>query len=207
MAAGSAVVPNRRGARSREAVLDAAVRVMAEHGYEAATVARIVDEAGIPPSSIYHYFGSKEGVLLAVLERGAGRFMADLPGATRRVGTQEQHLQALVSVTASTLERHPDFLRLLIVLATQPRKDGHVQAVVERVRALALDSLRGQFALVFGIEADGALAHDLARFTLAAFDGAFVAAQVSPDVRLASLLDDLPVALLAIRRRKRAPAR
>jgi AcrR family transcriptional regulator len=83
------VVPNRRGERSREAVLDAAERVMAERGYEAATVASLVEEAGVPASSIYHYFGSKEGVLLAVMERGAERF-------------HEAHPAARFSVSAST---------------------------------------------------------------------------------------------------------
>ena len=77
------VTPNRRGMRSRELVLDAAERVMAEHGYEAATLARVVAEAGIPMSSVYHYFGSKDGILLAVMERGADRFFADLPELTR----------------------------------------------------------------------------------------------------------------------------
>jgi AcrR family transcriptional regulator len=55
------VTPNRRGARSREAVLDAAERLIAENGFEAATVGALVKAAGIPASSIYHYFGSKEG--------------------------------------------------------------------------------------------------------------------------------------------------
>jgi AcrR family transcriptional regulator len=40
---------------------------MAEHGFEAATLASVVEESGIPMSSIYHYFGSKDGILLAVL--------------------------------------------------------------------------------------------------------------------------------------------
>ena len=79
MAARAEVTPNRRGLRSRELVLDAAERVMAEHGFEAATLARVVTEAGIPMSSVYHYFGSKDGILLAVMERGADRFFADLP--------------------------------------------------------------------------------------------------------------------------------
>ena len=34
---------------------------------------------GIPMSSVYHYFGSKDRILLAVMERGADRFFADLP--------------------------------------------------------------------------------------------------------------------------------
>ncbi len=67
------VTPNRRGVKSRELVLDAAERVMAEHGFEAATLACVVTEAGIPMSSVYHYFGSKDGILLAVMKRGADR--------------------------------------------------------------------------------------------------------------------------------------
>ena len=66
---------------------------MAEHGYDAATVAALVDEAGVPASSIYHYFGSKEGVLLAVMERGAERFFEALPILDRRIGSQADHLR------------------------------------------------------------------------------------------------------------------
>src|SRR6476660_3248291 len=110
MAVRREVMPNRRGERSREAVLDAAERVMAERGFEAATVASLVEEAGVPASSIYHYFGSKEGILLAVMERGADRFFDALPDIDRRVGSQAEHLRLLVEATAETLERHPDFL-------------------------------------------------------------------------------------------------
>ena len=88
MSAPAEVRPNRRGVKSRERVLDAAERVMAEHGFEAATLARVVEEAGIPMSSVYHYFGSKDRILLAVMERGAARFFADLPDLSRRPGAR-----------------------------------------------------------------------------------------------------------------------
>jgi AcrR family transcriptional regulator len=67
------ITPNRRGARSREAVLDAAERLIAQHGYKAATVAALVEEAGVAASSIYHHFDCKQGVVLATLERVAER--------------------------------------------------------------------------------------------------------------------------------------
>src|SRR5580692_2792203 len=151
MATGAEVKPNRRGVKSRELVLDAAERVMAQDGYEAATLARVVEEAGIPMSSVYHYFGSKDGILLAVMERGAERFFAELPTPTERRGRPAQHLESLFADLIAALDRHPDFLRLLIVFATQPRAagGGDVQAVVDRVRALALDGLRAQLALAF----------------------------------------------------------
>ena len=196
------VTPNRRGARSREAVLDAAERLMAEHGYEAATVAALVEEAGIPPSSIYHYFGSKEGVLLAVMERGAERFFEALPDLDRRPGTQAEHLRALVDIVAATLERHPDFLRILVVMAAQPINagEGEVHRVVNRVREMALVRLRVQMEIVFGIDRHSKGADQLARFALAAFDGAFVAHQSHPEVTLDGLLAHLPAALIAVRR-------
>jgi AcrR family transcriptional regulator len=196
------VTPNRRGARSRELVLDAAERLMAEKGYGAATVAALVEESGVPASSVYHYFGSKEGVLLAVMERGAERFFAALPDFDRRVGSQASHLDALVETVAATLERNPDFLRILVVMATQPvnADGGEVHRVVNRVRELALEQLRTQMEIVFGLDRASQKTDHLARFALAAFDGAFVAWQSNPRLHLRDLVRHLPAALVAVRR-------
>lgn len=210
MARNSEVTPNRRGEKSREAVLHAAERVMAKQGYEAATVASLVEEAGVPASSIYHYFGSKEGVLLAVMERGAERFHEALPEPTRRRGSQSHHLRRLVASIVEGLERRPDFLRLILVMATQPRVNGNgeVDVVVERVRELALARLRNQMDIAFGIDPGSPQADHLARFALAAIEGAFVATQGDPRLSLGELLEHLPAALVAIRRelRRTGPA-
>src|SRR5215831_12726504 len=151
MSAPAEVRPNRRGVKSRERVLDAAERIMATRGFDAATLARVVEESGIPMSSVYHYFGSKDRILLAVMERGADRFFADLPDLTRRPGRPAQHLARVVSAVIGTLERHPDFLRLLIVFSAQPPADDEeIQSVVRRIREHALDLLRAQIATAFG---------------------------------------------------------
>jgi hypothetical protein len=75
-----------------------------------------------------------------------------------------------------------------------------VHRVVNRVRELALERLRNQMQIVFGIDRDSDDADHLARFALAAFGGAFVAYQSDPEVRLGELLRHLPVALMAVRR-------
>ena len=188
--------------KSRELVLDAAERVMAEHGYEAATVARVVEEAGIPLSSVYHYFGSKEGILLAVMERGADRFFTDLPPWDRRAGRPAEHLAAVLAGAVRILERHPHFLRLLIVLAVQPpaADDGEVQAVIGRIRGQARQLLRAQIGLAFGDDPHSPATDQLARFALAAIDGAFLACQADRGVTLGQLLQPLPAALPAARR-------
>ena len=202
MAVRADVTPNRRGMKSRELVLDAAERVMAEHGFEAATLARVVEEAGIPLSSVYHYYGSKDGILLAVMERGAESFFADLPIPNRRHGRPAEHLATVLSTTARTLERHPNFLRLLIVFAVQPpaSSGGEIEAVVTRVRQLGLDRLREQIALAFGDDPNSPMTIRLARIALAAIDGAFVASQADPAVTLEELLEPLVPAIVGARR-------
>ena len=202
MATRDDVTPNRRGVKSRELVLDAAERVMSEHGFEAATVARVVAEAGIPLSSVYHYYGSKDGILLAVMERGAERFFADLPEWDRRTGRPAQHLARIISAAIRTLELHPNFLRLLIVLAAQPPdgERGEIRAVIGRIRDRALGLLRGQIGLAFGDDPGSPATDQLARFALAAIDGAFVASQTDPEVGLEWLLEPLAPALVSARR-------
>ena len=202
MATRSEVRPNRRGVRSRELVLDAAERLMAEHGFEAATLARVVEEAGIPMSSVYHYYGSKDGILLAVMERGAERFFADLPEWNRRLGSPARHLSTVLSTAARTLERHPSFLRLLIVFAVQPPAGGgeEIEVVVARVRRLGLDRLREQIALAFGDDPSSPVTVQLARTALATIDGAFVASQADSTVTLEELLQPLAPAVVAVRR-------
>jgi AcrR family transcriptional regulator len=208
MATRSEVTPNRRGVKSRELVLDAAERVMSEHGFEATTVARVVEEAGIPMSSVYHYYGSKDGILLAVLERGAERFYDDLPEWDRRIGRPAEHVETIIRTVASTLERHPNFLRLLIVFAVQPPAvaGGEVQLVISRVRRQALERIRQQLAIAFGDDPGSLVMTKLARFVLASIDGAFLASQAD-EGSVEHLLEPVAPAVVAARRALQRAAR
>ncbi|HSM33481.1 MAG TPA: TetR/AcrR family transcriptional regulator [Anaerolineae bacterium] len=63
----SAVLSDRR-----EAILDVAERLIRTVGYERTSIQAIQDELGISRGAVYHYFGSKEDLLEAVVERMAG---------------------------------------------------------------------------------------------------------------------------------------
>ena len=197
-----AVTPNRRGMKSRELVLDAAERVMATDGFEAATLARVVAESGIPMSSVYHYYGSKDGILLAVMERGAERFFADLPDPDRRVGPAAGAPAPGRRDGGRDLGAPPELPaaldRLCDPAAAQRRGRGRRD---RRARArAALDRLRKQISIAFDDDPRAARTDQLARFALAAFDGAFVAWQTDPGATLGRLLAPLPAALAAARR-------
>ena len=58
----------RAGASStREAVLEAARRRFAGHGYEAATIRAIAADAGVDPALVHHFYGSKEQLFVAAM--------------------------------------------------------------------------------------------------------------------------------------------
>ncbi len=71
--------PTRRGrpGHDREAVLDAAVALFNERGYDATSVADVAGRLGVTKSALYHHFSSKE----AVLELALGRALDSLEAA------------------------------------------------------------------------------------------------------------------------------
>lgn len=56
-----------KGLAKREEILDAALRVVAEHGYRKASVREIADAVELSPAGLLHYFGSKEELFVAIL--------------------------------------------------------------------------------------------------------------------------------------------
>src|SRR6478752_8247470 len=60
--------PYRTGVRRREQIIGAATAVFAEYGYAGGSVRTIADRVGVSPASLLQHFGSKEGLLMAVLQ-------------------------------------------------------------------------------------------------------------------------------------------
>lgn len=56
-------------AARRQQILDAAVEVIGEQGYQRATIRQIAKQAGVADGTIYNYFDNKDGLLLALVER------------------------------------------------------------------------------------------------------------------------------------------
>lgn len=190
------------GATSREAILDAAEELMAAHGFAGASISRIEKASGLPASSIYWHFGSKDGVLLAMMQRGAERFFASLPHTADFDGSPHERIDAALATAARLLDEHPQFLRLLITLGLQHSDgDPEVMALVRDVRRQARARL--EEALVDALaelpddERDEASA-EIARFGVAVADGAFIGRHIDGDLDLAQMFGEVGVALEAM---------
>jgi AcrR family transcriptional regulator len=173
-----------QGESSRELILDAAEQLMATRGYAATAISDIRKDCGLPASSIYWHFGSKEGVLAAVMERGAQRFFAAIPrhGDTSAALDVEVQLAA----TAKLLAEHPVFLRLVYLLALERTDDRAVGAAVRRVRDTAAAGFRVAIATLLppDVPQDKAarVLSELTALAMAISDGVFIADHVEPDV-------------------------
>lgn len=59
---------------SKEIILNCALKLFAEQGYNAVGISAIVEAAGITKPTLYYFYHSKEGVLREILEQYYGRF-------------------------------------------------------------------------------------------------------------------------------------
>jgi AcrR family transcriptional regulator len=192
------------GVESRRRIVDAAAALMAERGFAGTSIAAVSQRSGLPSGSIYWHFESKEALLGAVVEEGARRWFDELPLGDNLPNDPTERAIALLDVVATSLQRHPEFLRLLLVIALERREvDAASLAVIQRVRALALDRIRGLLRGVFDVldpSVAERLAHQFTPFVLCVADGAFVARHVDPDTDVRRIFDVLRRALTALAR-------
>ncbi len=89
------VPPAERDEHTRSRLLRAAVQVFNKKGYSAASVREIVEIANVTKPALYYHFGSKEGVLAAILHEGLEEFRRTAVRAMEAPGTTRERLTRL----------------------------------------------------------------------------------------------------------------
>lgn len=74
----AAVRRQRRRADRRDAMLDAALAIVMEHGLESLTIARLATQLDMATGAMYRYFSSKTGLVAALQQREVLALSADL---------------------------------------------------------------------------------------------------------------------------------
>lgn len=103
-------------------MLDAAGALFSEKGYEAATLAEVVARSGGSLSTLYELFGSKAGLLVAMVHERCGRIATVIDGATLAGDEPATALRDIGRYLRTQLI-DPDGIALLrIVIAESPRQ-------------------------------------------------------------------------------------
>lgn len=116
----------------RAGILEVAVALFNEQGYDATSVADLAARLGLTKSALYHHFDSKEQLLEAALDDALGALegVLDEPGAT--TGTPAERLDHVLHAAVDVLiDRLPSVTLLLRVRGNSPTE----RAALERRRA------------------------------------------------------------------------
>jgi AcrR family transcriptional regulator len=138
---------------TRDALLDAASRLFALHGAGDVSLRQLAGEAGVTPAMVHYYFGSKEGLHDAMLERTFDRVLERVAAVAARVRSEEggpdERLGDLLEVLVQTFAAEPWVPTLVVreVFSEGGRfRDRFVQSYASRMAALLPDIIREQIS-------------------------------------------------------------
>jgi AcrR family transcriptional regulator len=102
--------------RSNDRILKKALELFSEKGYDATSVREICEAAGITKPTLYHFYGSKEGVYRAIVEGALERLRADLALALAGEGSLRDRLVRMAQAYVEATRREPDLARFIMAL-------------------------------------------------------------------------------------------
>lgn len=102
-----------KGAQTRRAVLDAAIRCFGRNGYRATSVADIARDAGVGGTVPYAYFPNKEALFLAAVDEDAAGVIQEGLARVQDVPDIRGWHDDLIFTLVAAVERHPLARRLL----------------------------------------------------------------------------------------------
>ena len=113
---------------NRAGILNAALQLFAARGYDAVGVQEIVEAAGITKPTLYHYYGSKQGLLKALLETYQQPLTEAVQTAADYHGDLPRTLELLTEAYFTFARQNPVFYRMLLAVYFAPRdSEAHQQ--------------------------------------------------------------------------------
>jgi AcrR family transcriptional regulator len=126
-----------RDAGMEDRILDSAFAVFGELGFQATTLKRIAQGAGISSGSVYTYFPDKESLFKAAVNRGWASFIEELETMSRGRLLRAERIAVLLDKGFSTLEAALPLIRGMLFEAS---KQNLVEPNVDRL-CLAIGEL------------------------------------------------------------------
>ena len=100
-------------ATSAERILSTALPLFATKGYDATSVREICEAAGITKPTLYHFFGSKDGVLQALVQTGFQQYRALVNAAMDTPGSFKDRVKVLTRSVFQSASSKPLFWRFI----------------------------------------------------------------------------------------------
>ena len=125
-------VKQRRGEETTRRLLDAALTVHAEGGQDGFTVQAVVAESGVSLGSLYHHFGSFDGLAAALYARCMAELLDTIVAALTRARTARGGVRAVVTAYLGFTADEPARARFIHASAYA----GYLPAHAEKIAAV-----------------------------------------------------------------------
>lgn len=116
---------------NKEEILKSALSLFSARGYDAVGIQEIVDMAGITKPTMYHYFGSKNGLLTSIMEDHFRKLFLVLGLETVYRGDLALTLTGIVRTYFNFASKYPEFYRMHLSLWFSPPESDGFLAVKE----------------------------------------------------------------------------
>src|SRR5687767_7312761 len=98
---------------SAERILDTALDLFAVRGYDATAVREICEAAGITKPTLYHFYGSKDGVFQALVRNGFLQYRGLVDAALATPGPFRHRVKMVARSVFENARRQPRFWRFM----------------------------------------------------------------------------------------------
>jgi AcrR family transcriptional regulator len=106
---------------TRERILDAALRLFREKGFDETTMRDVAAEAGVATGAAYYYYRSKEELVMALYVRTSEEARDLIPPAIERSADLKKRLQAVIDAKFEQFAEHRRLLGALVRIGMDPK--------------------------------------------------------------------------------------
>jgi TetR/AcrR family transcriptional regulator, fatty acid metabolism regulator protein len=106
---------NGRTKGRKDRIMDVALRIFAEKGFQNATISEISKEAGCSEATIYEYFGTKEDLLFAIPEKISRESIQETDRALTYIKGAEGRMRALLLAYVRLYQSNPHYSALVLL--------------------------------------------------------------------------------------------
>ncbi len=124
---------------NQELLLSVALKLFSLKGYDATGVQEIVTEAKVTKPTLYHYYGSKRGLLDALLERHFANLTRAIAVAAEYNGDLPFTLRAVVKAVFDFAQANSLFYRMqLAMILSSPESESYAASLKYQVEIIAI---------------------------------------------------------------------
>lgn len=127
-----------RGDKTVEQLLDTALALVKEHGVSQLAVQQLSARSGVSMGSLYHHFGSRDGVVFALYRRSLEHMLGSITAVVLEHRSARAGVRALVKAYLAWIAANPDEARVIYGVAEADLSAAHraeVNALGERLVA------------------------------------------------------------------------